>query len=105
MKPYRVNITDRALADMESIYDYIATVLKQPDTAMKQYNRIADAILGLNVFPMRNAVLESGPEKAIGLRQQLIDSYSAFYTVGEDTVTVLRVLYSSSDIKSRLREG
>ena len=44
MKHYRILITDDALNDMESIYDYIAEELLVPDTAMGQYNRIADAI-------------------------------------------------------------
>ena len=43
MKQYRVLITDEALNDMESIYEYIAEELLAPDTAMGQYNRIADA--------------------------------------------------------------
>jgi len=34
-----------------------------------------------------------------------VDNYSAVYVVGEAEVTVLRVLYSSSDISARLREG
>ena len=28
MKPYKVQITDKALTDMEAIYEYIATVLQ-----------------------------------------------------------------------------
>ncbi len=45
MKKYVVEITDEALADMEQIYDYIASVLQVPENAMRQYNRIADAIV------------------------------------------------------------
>ncbi len=30
---------------MEQIYDYIASVLQVPENAMRQYNRIADAIV------------------------------------------------------------
>ena len=37
MKKYRVKITGKALVDMEAIYDYIASTLQSPDTAMKQY--------------------------------------------------------------------
>jgi|ADurb_Cas_02_Slu_FD_contig_41_612650_length_645_multi_2_in_0_out_0_1 hypothetical protein len=44
MKKYRVKITGKALVDMEVVYDYIAYNLQSPDTAMKQYNRIAAAI-------------------------------------------------------------
>ena len=48
MKYYTVQITDKALADMEDIYEYIALRLQAPDNAMGQYNRIAEAIEGRN---------------------------------------------------------
>lgn len=44
MTHYKTHITDEALNAMESIYEYIAEELLAPDTAMGQYNRIADAI-------------------------------------------------------------
>ncbi len=44
MKRYQVQITDKALSDMEEIYDYIAKKLQAPDAAIGQYNRIANAI-------------------------------------------------------------
>lgn len=34
MKQYFVQITDRALADMEEIYTYIAEQLQEPENAM-----------------------------------------------------------------------
>ena len=34
MKQYTVRITDKALADMEEIYNYIAIQLKAPENAM-----------------------------------------------------------------------
>ncbi len=55
MKQYTVRITDRATADMEEIYNYIALQLQAPENAMRQYNRIAEAIEelceGLHIFP------------------------------------------------------
>lgn len=59
MKKYNVQITDKALTDMEEIYIYIAERLKSPENAMKQYNRIAEAIEGLNMFPERVKIMES----------------------------------------------
>lgn len=59
MKRYIVQITDKALADMEEIYDYIAIRLQAPENALGQYNRIADAIEKLDVFPERVRVMES----------------------------------------------
>ena len=44
MKQYDVKISRAALSDMEQIYSYIADRLLEPDTAMGQYNRIAEAI-------------------------------------------------------------
>lgn len=104
MKRYTVKITDRALADMEEIYNYIAIHLQAPENAMRQYNRIAEAIEGLSVFPERIKLMESHLEKTIGLRQLVVDNYSVFYLVGNEDVIVTRVLYSASDISKRLLE-
>ena len=104
MKQYDVKISHAALSDMEQIYSYIADRLLEPDTAMGQYNRIAEAIQSLDILPERCALVESEPERTQGLRQMLVDNYSVFfYIVGEDTVSVARVLYSASDLVRRLR--
>lgn len=102
MKQYNVKITDRALADMEMIYGYIADTLNAPIAAIRQYNRIAKGIESLNSFPHRCHLFDSEPEHTMGLRQLLVDNYSVIYTVNEDIVTVLRVLYSASDISACL---
>lgn len=105
MKQYRVEITDRALKDMEEIYTYIADQLQAPENAIRQYDRIADAILSLNEFPERIHVMESEPEQTVGLRQLLVDNFSAFYLIQDDRVIVTRVLYSASDISKRLLDN
>ena len=102
MKRYIVQITDKALADMEEIYDYIAMRLQASENALGQYNRIADAIEKLDVFPERVRVMESEPEHTMGLRQLPVDNYSVFYVIKEEYVIVTRVLYSASDISRRL---
>ncbi len=105
MKQYTVEITDRALKDMEEVYTYIADQLHAPENAIRQYNRIADAVLSLNEFPERIHVMESEPEKTAGLRQLLVDNFSAFYLIEDDRVIVTRVLYSASDISKRLMDN
>jgi plasmid stabilization system protein ParE len=104
MKQYSVQITDKALGDMEGIYTYIVEQLQAPENAMGQYNRIAEAIQKLNVFPERVRIMESEPEHTMGLRQLPIDNFSAFYVIEDDRVIVTRVLYSASDISKRLSE-
>ena len=104
MKQYTVQITDKALADMEEIYTYIAEQLLAPENAIEQYNRIAEAIQNLNVFPERVRIMESEPEYAMGLRQLPIDNFLVFYVIEDNRVVVTRVLYSASDISRRLLE-
>jgi plasmid stabilization system protein ParE len=104
MQQYSVQITDKALEDMEEIYIYIAEQLQAPENAMGQYNRIAEAIQKLTVFPERVRIMESEPEHTIGLRQLPIDNFSVFYVIEDDRVIVTRVLYSASDISKRLLE-
>lgn len=101
MKQYTVQITDRALADMEEIYTYIAEQLEAPENAIGQYNRIAEAIEGLNVFPERAGIMESEPEHTMELRHISIDNFYVFYVIQEKRVIVARVLYSASDISRR----
>ena len=103
MKQYDVKISHAALSDMEQIYSYIADRLLKSDTAMRQYDRIAEAIQSLNILPERCALVESEPERTQVLRQMLVDNYSVFYIVSEDAVSVARVLYSASDLVRRLR--
>ena len=104
MKQYIVEITEEALSDMEAIYDHIAYKLLSPDNAMGQYNRITDKILSLEHLPERIRVMDTEPEHSKGLRKMLIDNYSVFYVIKQDRVIVTNVLYSASDIESRLRK-
>ena len=102
---YKVDITDEALQDMEDIYNHIAIELMSPENAMGQYNRIADEILTLDVFPERCKVMESEQEKKRGLRKLLVDNYSVFFVIEGERVLVTNVLYSASDIDARLRNN
>lgn len=65
MKEYFVEITEEALADLESIYTHIAFVLLAPENAMGQYDRIAERILKLSYLPERNRIMDAEPEHSI----------------------------------------
>ena len=103
MDKYTVEITKAVLQDMEDIYNYIALELLSPDAAMEQYNRIADEILTLDIFPQRNRVMDSEPERRMELRRMFVDNYTVFYTIRGYRVIVTDVLYSASDIEARLK--
>ena len=105
MKQYRIQITDSALSDMEEIYNYIAEQLQAPETAMEQYNRIADVIETLDKFPERVKLMESEEEGVLELRQMPVDNFSVFFHIREEWVIITNVLYSASDITKRLRDS
>ena len=105
MKQYRIQITDGALSDMEEIYKYIAEQLRAPEAAMGQYNRIADAIETLDIFPERVKLMETEEERELELRQITVDSFSVFFHIRDERVIITSVLYSASDIAKRLRDS
>lgn len=105
MKLYKVQITDSALSDMENIYTYIAEQLQVPETAMEQYNRIADAIETLDAFPERIKLMETKEERVLKLRQMPVDNFSVFFHIREDRVIITNVLYSASNIAKRLHDS
>lgn len=104
MESYEVKITDEALADMEKIYEYIAFELLAPENAMRQYNRIADAILKLGSFPEKYALFEMEPEHSWGMRRMVVDNYLVCYMIDPGVVTVTDVLYGASNVHIRLKE-
>ena len=104
MKRYEVKISNKASEDMDSIYQYISETLLAPSTAVKQYIRIADAIMTLDEMPERIRLIDSEPERSKGLRTLVVDNYTVFFVIEADTVNVARVLYSASNIMKRLSE-
>ena len=103
MERYIIQITDEAQGDMEAIYQYIAQTLQAPDTALRQYNRIADAIMELEYLPKRIKIMDSEPERARQIRRMNVDNYSVFFIIRDHRVIVTDVLYGASDISARLR--
>ena len=90
MKHYTVEITNEALADMEQLYNHIAYVLQAPENAM-------------DTMAERIRIMESEPERSKEMRRLLVDNYSVFFVIQGDKVIVTDVLYSASDIESRLK--
>lgn len=103
MKEYQVKITPKAKDDMEEIYNYIAYSLLAPQAAMNQYNNIADAILSLSTMPERCPLMQSKLAFNLNLRCLLVGNYSVLFRVN-DQVTIVGILYSSSNIDKILSQ-
>lgn len=102
MKRYFVDITEPALADLDDIYRYTLERFADPVRAGKLYDAIAEEILSLDRMPLRFGIPQFEPCIRLGLHRMLVDKYSVFYLVDDDTVTVTDIIYSSSDLSSRL---
>lgn len=105
MKEYKIQITDRALSDMEEIYRYISEQLQEPEVAMGQYNRIAETIETLGMFPERVKLTGTEQGHLLGLRQMPVDNLSEFFHLREERAIITNVMYSSSDISNRLKDS
>ena len=103
MEVYSVNISDVALADMESIYNYIAKTLLAPESALRQYNRIANAILSLDTLPERYPFFDLEPEYSWRMRKMVVDNNIVCYIVDPGIVTVTDVLYGAANVHSWLK--
>ena len=93
---------------MEELYTYIAVQLIAPENAMRQYDRIAEAILTLDRFSERFGCFHTEPEYSMGIRRMVVDNFLVCYVIEADVVTVTNVLYGASDVRQRLknhREG
>lgn len=101
---YNVVITKEAEKDMEDIYNYSASELLSREYAIGQYNRIAEAILQLDMFPEAFRVVDFEPEHTMGIRRKFVDKYTIFYRILGKQVEITNVLYTPSDVENRLKD-
>lgn len=104
MKSYRVEITAPAKQDIIDIFNYIADMLAAPNSAVKQYMRLQEAILKLDSLPERGSIYKGISQKTKDLRFILVDNYVVYYHIDEERHTVYsyRVLYSRRNVNTIL---
>ena len=95
MAKYDITVEAPAILDLDSIFDYIANVLKEPGTASEICDSIEKAILSLDQNPLRHGVVPFEPYASQGVRMLPVENYVAFYVVNEQQkdVHVIRVQY------------
>lgn len=101
MKQYAVNISKTALTNLNSIKEYIIYQLNSPETAQKQYKRIVQKIFSLKTFPKRHQIFFH--ENNNDFYRILADNYSIIYVIDKNTVTIMYILYTASDILQKLQ--
>lgn len=100
LNKYRVQISPKAIRELERIYEYIAAEKLAPENAKGQVNRIKNAILSLNIFPQSHQERNEGRYAGKGYRQLLIDNYVAIFRIDDITkkVIVVTIQYQGQNI-------
>ena len=100
MKKYKVELSPRALRDLDNIYSYISKTIFAGDSADKLADEFEEAIFTLDEFPFRGLERKVGRYANKGYRQLFVENYVIVYRVNEEKqmVTVVTVCYMYSDI-------
>ncbi|RCW76937.1 type II toxin-antitoxin system RelE/ParE family toxin [Saliterribacillus persicus] len=94
MNKYTIKITPIAYKDLEEIYRYIFSDLKNEGAADNLLEKIEKSIMNLKEFPFSCSFVKDEILKNKGYRKLIIENYIAFYIVEEEKhVVVMRVLY------------
>lgn len=103
---YEVVTTAQAVADLRAIFEYIAYELLAGENAIKQLDRLEEAILSLGEMPERYHLYDKEPWRERNLHIMPVDNYLVFYIPQDDdkTVTVIRVMYGRRDIDAQLKQ-
>ena len=93
--PYLVRLADRALRDMEAIYEFIEADASERATAW--FNKLAEEIHSLEGFPERGAVIRESKKLRHLLFGKKSSTYRIIYTVDKrnDVVNVLHIRHGA----------
>ncbi len=99
MDKYHVMLKQKAVDDIDSIYEYIALELQNPDAALKQVDVLESAIFSLESLPYRGTERKIGMFANKGYRQLFLSNFTIIYRVDVNVkrVIILHVIYSKRD--------
>lgn len=104
MNTYQVILTPEAEDDLREIYRYIASVLQERSAAQRLVTNLRNTILDLETMPERWNRYDREPWFSRGIRKAIAGNYIIFYTVQDQSVFVLSVLYGRRDIDRILEQ-
>ncbi|MBC7765913.1 MAG: type II toxin-antitoxin system RelE/ParE family toxin [Hyphomonadaceae bacterium] len=95
MVAFKIVLAQSAEQDLNAILDYIGMQLKEPKTAIEQYNRIKEKILSLSDMPTRICLVNDHYLAVKGYRKMLVDNYIIFFRLNEQdtTVEIVRIVH------------
>lgn len=96
----------QAKEDLQSIYEYIAYDLYEPDTAANQVRAIMDEIGALDEMPMKYRQYDVEPWASESVRIFSVGKYVILYLPEKSSneVNIVRIMYGGMDISKQLSE-
>jgi addiction module RelE/StbE family toxin len=102
---YKIKTTKPAKQDMRKAAKYIIDELFNPVAASRLIDEAVKAINGLKEMPKRHPIVDDDYLASLEVRLVPVQNYLVFYTVNEETKTVMvrRFLYGKRDWRSLLQ--
>ena len=103
---YQIKFTSLAEKDLNSSYDYIYEVLKNPHAAENLVLETEHTLSKISDMPYSCSMVSDPYLKKLGIRFLPIQNYVAFFIIEEDfkEIIVLRFLYGKREWTSLLKE-
>ena len=94
---YLVRLTDRALRDLEAIYEYVEA--DSSESAFAWFNGLAEAIYGLERFPERGTVIPEDKKLRRLLFGKNPDTYRIIYALDKrkNAVNIFHIRHGARD--------
>ncbi len=102
---YSVHVTKKARKDVIEAADYIEFNLRNPTAADNLVDDFERKVSTLSEFPERNRIVDDALLRSWGIRFAMVNNYLAFYVIIDDTVHIVRFLYSRRNWAYILKQG
>ena len=101
---YEVRLSSQAEIDLRSIFEYILSESRDPQTASNWLRLVEERILSLGAMPGRYRLYEKGALRGRLLRLMPVKRYNIFYSIDKENhiVNVVRVIYAGTDVSEWL---
>ncbi len=106
MDEYKVRITEQAKEHLDLIKSYIASELKEPQTAKKMLALLKENMKSLSFMPHRIKCIDEEPWGNFGFRKIRVKNYYIYFWVEEESkiVHIIAVVYTRMDQKRQLEK-
>jgi plasmid stabilization system protein ParE len=85
---FEVRVSERAVADIESYRDFIATKRKAPLSAQRWVDKVFDEIASLANFPRRCPLVPENRQAKYEVRMHVVGDYVILFNVDDELQTV-----------------